>query len=129
LASAKNDYLSAAQQSMLALKLLERHKQTGISKQGWADAEDRAWNSNLALQVAREELRVFGLVDEAIGRVGQEDAQQKARLTLRAPIDGVIQKIDAKPGNIYDSRGVLMEIIAETSEPSPRSRVVPPAGR
>jgi hypothetical protein len=50
----------------------------------------------------------MGLNDGAIGLVGKEEGDQKARLTLRAPVDGAISKIDAEAGNLYNMKSVLL---------------------
>jgi cobalt-zinc-cadmium efflux system membrane fusion protein len=85
-----------------------------ISEQLWTDTQNDEEKSKLELQVARDELKMLGLDDEAIGRVGKEDGSQKARLTLRAPVDGIVSKVDAELGNLYDMKSVLL-ILSTTS--------------
>jgi hypothetical protein len=38
-------------------------------------------------------------------------------------VDGIIQKVDAEPGNIYDIKSVLIEIIPTSTKPGARPAV------
>ena len=79
-----------------------------ISEQVWTDTQNDEEKSKLEFQVARDKLKYFGLDDEAIGLVGKEDGDRKARLTLRAPVDGIVSKIDVELGSLYDRKSVLL---------------------
>ena len=123
MASAKNDYLNREIQWKHDQRLLQlRQKlveQKAISQQLWVDTQNSAEKSKLDFQVAGDKLKVLGLDDESIGRVGNEDGAQKARLTLRAPVDGTIHRVDAEMGNLYDMKDVLMEIIPSSRAAAP----------
>ena len=119
LAAAKNDYLTKEVQSKTSSKD-SRHAPKTLRGQKpsrsrlWTDAQNDEEKSKLEFQVARDKLKFLGLDDEAIGLVGKEDGARKARLTLRAPVDGTVSKVDAELGNLYDMKSVLL-ILSTTS--------------
>jgi RNA polymerase sigma factor (sigma-70 family) len=122
LAAAKNDYLTKEvqlkhHQRILGLrrKLFEHE---AISEQVWTDAQNNEEKSKLEFQVARDKLKMLGLDDEAIGLVAKEDGDRKARVTLRAPVDGTVTQVDVVLGNLYDLNDVLMILSATSSAPS-----------
>ena len=112
LVSAKNDFLTKGVKSKHDQRILDARRKLfatkAISEQVLTDAQNNENKSKLEVQVAREKLKFLGLNDEAIELVGTEDGNQKARLTLRAPVDGAISKIDAEAGNLYDMKSVLL---------------------
>jgi biotin carboxyl carrier protein/ketosteroid isomerase-like protein len=119
LASAKNDYLTKEVQSKHDRRILEMRRKLfatkAISEQALTDTQNNGEKSKLEVQVARDKLKFLGLNDEAIERVGTEDGKQKAQLTLRAPMDGTISKVDAELGNLYDIKSVLLILNATSS--------------
>ena len=119
LASAKNDYLTKEVQSKHDQRILEMRRKlfatNAISEQALTDAQNNGEKSKLEVQVARDKLKFLGLNDEAIELVGTENGKQKAQLTLRAPMDGTIAKVDAELGNLYDVKSVLLILNATSS--------------
>jgi hypothetical protein len=92
-------------------------KENAISSQLLVDTQNDEEKSKLELHVARDRLKVFmGLDEEAIGRIGKEDGDQKARLALRCPVDGIVTEVDAELGSLYDSKSVLMVIRLTSSD-------------
>jgi len=71
------------------------------------NAEERR---RLRVQLARDKLSVYGLTEEEIENIEKEDSHRKARLTLRSPIAGTVIEVGAVPGNLYDTKDVLMVI-------------------
>ena len=124
LAAAKNDYLTKEVQLKHHQRILGLRRrlfeQNAVSEQVWTDAQNNEEKSKLDLQVARDKLKLLGLDDEAIERVGKEDGAQKARLTLRAPVDGTVSEVDADLGNTYDTRSVLVILSVTSPGRSPR---------
>ncbi len=124
LAAAKNDYLTKEVQLKHHQRILGLRRrlfeQNAVSEQIWTDAQNNEEKSKLDLQVARDKLKLLGLDDEAIERVGKEDGAQKARLTLRAPVDGTVSEVDADLGNTYDTRSVLVILSVTSTGRSPR---------
>jgi RNA polymerase sigma factor (sigma-70 family) len=119
LAAAKNDYLtkevhSKNDQKILALRR-KLYANEAISEQVWTDTQNDEAKSKLAFEVARDKLKMLGLDDEAIGRVGKEDGDRKVRLTLRAPVDATVINVDAELGNLYDTKSVLLILSATSS--------------
>ena len=119
LATAKNDYQTKEVQSLhdqtiLALRQ-KLYADKAISQQLWVDTQNDETKSKLAFEVARDKLKMLGLDDQAIGRVGKEDGGQKARLTLRAPVDATVSKVDVELGNLYDIKSVLLILSATSS--------------
>lgn len=119
LASAKNDYLTKEVQSKHDQRILDMRQKLfvtkSISEQALAEAQNNENKSKLEVQVARDKLKLLGLNDEATELVRTEDGNQKARLTLRAPMDGTISTVDAEVGNLYDVKSVLLIINATSS--------------
>jgi biotin carboxyl carrier protein len=119
LAAAKNDYLNKELQLKHYQRILgmrrKLYAEKAISEQLWTDTQNDEEKSKLEFQVARDKLKLFGLDDEAIGLVGKEDGDRKARLTLRAPVDGIISKVDVELGNLYDPKRVLLILRATSS--------------
>ena len=122
LAAAKNDYLTKEVQLKHHQRILGMRRklfeEKAISEQVWTDTQNDEEKSKLEFQVARDKLKYFGLDDEAIGLVGKEDGGQKARMTLRAPADGMVIKVEVEPGNLYDMKSALLILNATTSEQS-----------
>jgi biotin carboxyl carrier protein len=119
LAAAKNDYLAKEVQSKNDQKILALRRKLyadkAISEQLWTDTQNDEAKSVLAFEVARDKLKMLGLDDEAIGRIGKEDGGQKARLTLRAPANATVSKVDVELGNVYDMKSVLLILSATSS--------------
>jgi RNA polymerase sigma factor (sigma-70 family) len=116
LAAAKNDYLAKEVQSKNDQKILALRRKLyadkAISEQLWTDTQNDEAKSKLTFEVARDKLKMLGLDDEAIGRVGKEDGGQKARMTLRSPADATVSKVDVELGNLYDTKSVLLYLHA-----------------
>jgi ketosteroid isomerase-like protein len=119
LTAAKNDYLTKEVQSKNDQKILALRRKLyadkAISEQLWTDTQNDEAKSKLTYEVARDKLKMLGLDDEAIGRVGKEDGGQKARMTLPAPANATVSKVDAEPGNLYDVKSVLLILSATSS--------------
>jgi RNA polymerase sigma factor (sigma-70 family) len=120
LAKAKNDYLARKVQWENDRRLLElRQKLTNtgaISNQLWVDTQNQEAKSKLEFRTAREQLVLLGLDDASIARVGEEDAEQKARMTLRSPIAGNVSEVRAAPWNLCNTKDVLVEIDSSAEE-------------
>ena len=116
LARAKNDYLAARVQKEndqrnvdVRRKLVET---AAISTQSWLDTQNAASKSNLAYQTARDNLLLLGLNEESIAAVDKEAGEQKARTTLRSPVDGVISQVENQDGDLCDAKHLLLVIEA-----------------
>jgi RNA polymerase sigma factor (sigma-70 family) len=122
LAEAKMEYTTARSES-------ERHHSRirwsqamfdkGFLSEGQLKADRNAEErSRLRSQVARDKLHVLGLDDEAIRRLEKEGDEEKARMTFRSPVGGIVASVGAEPGNRYDTKSVLV-LIAPASSNSP----------
>jgi multidrug efflux pump subunit AcrA (membrane-fusion protein) len=121
LAAAKNDFLNKEMRWKRDQRLLQMrqklYQQNSIAEQVLVDAQNDEEKSKLEFQVARDRLKVFmGLDDTAIQRIGEENGEQKARLTLRSPVDGTIVEVGADLGSLYDTKSVLIVIQSTLSE-------------
>jgi RNA polymerase sigma factor (sigma-70 family) len=125
LAAAKNDFQTRYVQWQHDLEICwirERAiKSSAVSNQQVVDARNDENKSRLAFTTARQKLIVFGVPEEQIDslkdkRPSPPDEKQdaklsdKARLTRRSPVDGVVIKRDVVPGNLYDNKDVLLVI-------------------
>jgi len=123
LAAAKNDYLTREVQwkhdQWYLRTRSELHAKKAISEQLFVETQNNEEKSKLQFQIARERVKVLGLDDKAIGRVSKEDGGQKARLTLRSPVDGTVMEVGAETGNLYDTKSVLIVIGANPSQQGP----------
>jgi len=127
LAAAKNDFQTAYVQWQHDLTL-RMHRETlfktqAISGQVLTDIRNDENKSRLAVTTARQKLLVFRVPEEQIdpliknlnpADLPEKDAIlrfiDKAKMTSRSPVDGIVVVRDAVPGNFYDSNDVLMVI-------------------
>src|SRR5262249_16142783 len=118
LAAAKNEFQTTSLQWESDKKLLELRerlsKQNAITEQMVLDTRNNESRSKLAFQLARGKLKILGLEDRDIERIGHED--NPLRLSLRCPVDGTVVRVVAEPGNLYDKNDVLIHINATSSE-------------
>jgi RNA polymerase sigma factor (sigma-70 family) len=114
LAGAKNEFLAKTVQQNHCRRLYElRQKlvQTGaISQQLWIDTENDEERSRHELSVARDRLQLYGLSTAEIDAVKDETGEQKARFTLRAPMEGQVIETLVEVGDLLDPRRILMTI-------------------
>jgi cobalt-zinc-cadmium efflux system membrane fusion protein len=114
LAEVKASYETKRTQWLFDKHLLEIRealaKQGAVSKQLLAETQNDEMKSRVAYKIARDELLVYGLTEQEIDNVPNEEGSRKAMMTLRSPIDGTVINRDAVPGNLYDTSSVLMVI-------------------
>jgi hypothetical protein len=126
LAAAKNDFQTAYVQWKHDERLLKMReglfKNNAISEQVWLESQNNERKSRLAYATAREKLKLFGVPDEQIDPLIKDLAsdqhqpeerpsiRDKARLTLRSPVDGIVIEVGAMPGNMYDKKDNLIVI-------------------
>ncbi len=116
LAAAKNDFLAKSVQwehDQRLLRLREKLFKTGaISDQIWTGTQNDEAKSRLDALVALDRLRIYGLSQEEIGAIKEEDGERKARMTLRSPVHGTVTAIETAPQDLADPKSVLMVISA-----------------
>jgi len=125
LAKAKNEYQTDYvqwQHDLRLLKLRERLVTTGaISQQVFVDTQNDENKSRLLYTTSRENLIVLGVpeseIDPLIANLGEnldraqfQSVADKAKLTFRSPVDGIVIQRDVVAGNLYDNSNVLMGI-------------------
>ena len=127
LAAAKNDFQTAYVQWQRDLTLRELREElikTGaISKQVLTDTRNDENKSRLAVTIARQKLAVSDVPKEQIDALvknlnpadlPKQDAihnfTDKAKMTRLSPADGIVVQRDVVPGNLYDTKDVLMVI-------------------
>jgi cobalt-zinc-cadmium efflux system membrane fusion protein len=127
LAAAKNDFQTAYVQWQhdLTLRKLREDliKTEAISKQVLTDTRNDENKSRLAVITARQKLVVFEVPEDQIdplvknlnpAQMPETDAihsfNDKAKMTRRSPVDGIVVLRDVVPGNLYDNNDVLMVI-------------------
>ena len=119
LAAAKNDFQTAKVQWDHDHRIYELKSrlatENSISQQELFDSRNVEIKSRLRLVTAREKLIILGVTEREIEDLGNPDAADrtdKARMTRRSSVDGVVIQRDVVPGNLYDRNAVLL-IIAQ----------------
>jgi cobalt-zinc-cadmium efflux system membrane fusion protein len=114
LAEAKTSYETKRAQWLYDKRLLETREplveEGAVSQQLFAETQNHEMKSRIEYKVARDELLVYGLTDEEIDAVPEQDGSDKARMTLRSTADGIVISRDVVPGNLYETSNVLMVI-------------------
>jgi cobalt-zinc-cadmium efflux system membrane fusion protein len=128
LASAKNDLQTKYVQWQHDRRLLDLREKLfetkAIAEQVLVDTRNDESKSRLDYNTAREKLRVFEVPETEIDLLirnlktlrdlpDAKDAQNvidKARMTRRSPIDGIVITKDVVVGNLYDNNDILMVI-------------------
>lgn len=81
-----------------------------VSEQQLRETENEEMKQRREYEVARDTLLVLGLTSEEVEAVRDEEGSDKARMTLRAPADGIVIERDVAPGNLYDENDTLLTI-------------------
>jgi cobalt-zinc-cadmium efflux system membrane fusion protein len=136
MAAAKADYRTKYGQWVHDKKLVESRRQLALDKQisnvQWVDTLVTELTSRVNYLAAEDKLITYGIPPEEIRRLrvdlmdevkeveaGKDidkekahlaDMQDISKLTIRAPIDGMIVERDVVSGNFYDDMAVLMVI-------------------
>ncbi len=126
LAAAKSDLRAKFVQWDHDRKLLDSRRPLALSKEIsnviWVDTQNAELNSHNGYLTALDKLIVYGISQDEIQKlIGQlsdktsetgevEDVHDISKMTLRAPIDGIIVERDVVSGNFYDDMAVLMVI-------------------
>jgi cobalt-zinc-cadmium efflux system membrane fusion protein len=85
-------------------------REKAVSERTYFDAVTDERKSGLEFRVAHDNLVVFGLTEPEILAVANEDSTQKASLTLRSPVDGLVIERNGSEGSLYDTSDVLLVI-------------------
>jgi RNA polymerase sigma factor (sigma-70 family) len=117
LAAAKSDYEVAVSQWKHDTRVHDYKKplieNNSLPRRELIEIEDSLAQSRLKMRLAKDKLLVYGLTEKEIDDavfVQPEDGVQKARMTLRSRVDGVVIKRDVVEGNFYDSKDTLLTI-------------------
>jgi len=126
LAAAKNDLQAKYVQWQRDLRVLKLHEKLAlegaVAQQTFIDDQNAENKSRLDYATARDKLRILAVpdadVDPLIQKLGDLPATgaalgtiaDKARMTLRSRVDGIVIQREVVPGNFYDENDVLMVI-------------------
>ena len=114
LAHAKSIYEIEKIQWLYDKKLLEIRgallRTNTVSQQLFDETKNSEMKTRREFEVSRDTLLVYGLTAADVEKVEQESGSQKARLTLRAPSDGLVISRDVAVGNLYDENDTLLVI-------------------
>jgi cobalt-zinc-cadmium efflux system membrane fusion protein len=125
LAKAKNDYQTKYVQWQHDLRLLSLNRNlvasNAISQQKYVDSQNDERKSHLDYATAAENLRILGVpeseIEPLIANLGDTpnpeqmlNVAEKARMTMRSLVDGIIITRDVVPGNLYDETNVLLVV-------------------
>jgi cobalt-zinc-cadmium efflux system membrane fusion protein len=81
-----------------------------IPRKDLIEAQNDEAKSLLQMKLAKDKLLVFGLTENEIADVPNEDGVKKAKMILRSRAAGIVIKRSAVRGNYYDSKDELMQI-------------------
>ena len=119
LAEAKNSYEIEYAEWQYYKHLLETRRELSrndaIAKQLMLETENQELKARHHFEVARDKLLIYGLSQADIEGIPKENGSAKARLTLRAALDGIVVERHAVPGNLYDASDSLL-LIARMDE-------------
>ena len=114
LAGAKNIFLTRSVQfdhDRRLHDLREKLIATGaISQQLWVDTQNDMEKSRLDFNLAINQLSLFGLSQQEIESIKKEEGEARARFTIRSPVNGTVNRIEAGPQDLCDAKGVLLVI-------------------
>jgi RNA polymerase sigma factor (sigma-70 family) len=114
LAEAKTNYEGACSQWMLYKKILDSKVPVAtdrlIPKKEFIEFINDEAQSQLKMKLAKDRLQVYGLTEEEIRRIPNENGEARARFILRSRVDGQITKVAAEVGKDYNGSDVLMMI-------------------
>ncbi len=114
LATAKREYELAALQWAHDKKVYDFKaplaKSNTIPARDLLDAENAEAQSRLKRKLARDALLIFGLTEADIAHIGNEEGRDRARFTLRSPIDGKVTWVDATSGRAYHGGDCLVQV-------------------
>jgi cobalt-zinc-cadmium efflux system membrane fusion protein len=125
LAKAKNEFQTNFVQWQHDLRLLKLRRSLvpsgALAQQVLVDTQNDENKSRLLYQTSRDNLVVLGVpesdIDPLIANLGDNPDQvhfqsvaDKAKLTFRSPVDGIVILRDVVAGNLYDNSNVLMVI-------------------
>ncbi len=117
LAAAKNDFQTANVQWVHDHRMYEVKSrlatENAISQEALFASRNDETKSRLRATTARQKLAVMGVTEAEIEELEKPDATErtdKAKMTKRSGVDGVVIQRDAVPGNLYDRNDVLLTI-------------------
>jgi cobalt-zinc-cadmium efflux system membrane fusion protein len=126
LAAAKSDLQAKYVQWQRDLRVLKLHEKLALegatALQVYIDGQNAENKSRLDYATARDKLRILAVpdadVDPLIQKLGDLPATtaalgtiaDKAKMTLRSRVDGIVIQREVVPGNFYDENDVLMTI-------------------
>lgn len=126
LAQAKSDFQTKFVQWQHDKRLLdareELYKRSAIARQLLVDTQNDEKKSFLDFTLSRDKLKVYKVPDDQIDPLlqglGDENVEvkqfgkieDKAKMTLLSPADGIVIEREVVPGNFYETSSVLMVI-------------------
>lgn len=114
LAEAKAEHLAAQAEIELARATLERQKALAegsvASQQTVEQAIAGLKRAEASLLKAGQKLKAFGLTEDGIARLRDEGAAQRSRLTLRAPLKGIVVRRRAAEGELVAGDAELFAV-------------------
>ena len=97
-------------------------KEGRITQIIWTDTQNDEKRSRLDYLVSRDKLATYGMTSEQIDKLLEglrddikkaevdDNTQDKSRMTILSPIDGVVVERDVVPGNFYDQTNMLLTL-------------------
>jgi RNA polymerase sigma factor (sigma-70 family) len=125
LMEAKSNYEMASSQWSHDKKIYDYKaplaKANTLSRKELIDVENNEAQSRLKMRLAKDKLLIFGLTEEDIKQVPNEEGESRARYRPRSRVDGRVAAMRAAAGESYNAGDVLM-VIVPTSPAEPAGR-------
>lgn len=114
MADIKANYLAAKEKENLALSLLEReqrlHEKKVSAEQDYLNAKSAYAEAKINLQLSKQKLHAFGIEDDEIQRLSNENTPDLRLYDIRSPIDGNVIARHINRGEFIENTNTIYEI-------------------
>jgi len=114
MADIKANYLAAKEKEGLALSLLERekrlHEKKVSAEQDYINAKSVYAEAKINIQLAKQKLHAFGIEDEEIKGLSNENDPDLRIYDIRSPMDGIVIARHINKGEFIENTVTIYEI-------------------
>lgn len=114
MADIKANYLAAKEKAALSLSLMEREKRLYekkiSSEQEYLNAKSAYAEAGIEMQLSRQKLKAFGIEDEEIKKLINEDEVNLRLYEIKAPMNGNVLLRHINKGEFIESNSLIYEI-------------------
>jgi cobalt-zinc-cadmium efflux system membrane fusion protein len=114
MADIKASYLAAKEKESLTFSLLERekrlHEKKVSAEQDYINAKSVYAEAKISLQLAKQKLRAFGIDDDEIKGLSNENDPDLRIYAIRSPMDGIVIARHINKGEFIENTVTIYEI-------------------